>query len=54
MSTAAAATTDVSMTSSAEAAAPLPPLMANRSESPVLGASAGPSYKDKFSGSLSS
>lgn len=47
----AAAATDVSMSSSEVHPAPLLP---NRSESPVLGASAGPSYKDKFSGSLSS
>ena len=55
----AAAVTDVSMSSSdvlppSSSAALAAPLLPNRSESPVLGASAGPSYKEKFSGSLSS
>jgi hypothetical protein len=54
----AAVISDVSMSAppappapiAASATAPL----SNRSESPVLGASAGPSNKEKFSGSLSS
>ena len=53
----AAAATDVSMSSSdvvVVSGATNPLLLPNRSESPVLGASAGPSYKEKFSGSLSS
>ena len=53
----AAAVTDVSMSSSdvvPPSSSLAAPLLPNRSESPVLGASAGPSYKEKFSGSLSS
>ena len=52
----AAAVTDVSMSSSdvVVSGTTNPLLLPNRSESPVLGASAGPSYKEKFSGSLSS